>query len=233
MYRYHVTPMLGTAGHLHEAPANQQLTSDPVTLTPKCGAGFQAFFNRGIISTQAIASDLPKSKPGKGPDLAELKRRISKPGDETRLRLAGQIIEGVTQLLQRARQDGGECFLALYELTDPELIQWLIDSRGFVHLILSNADTSKTVNQKTTKVVDGENKSTRKKLHDAGVRVIDRILTAGNSPIGHNKFCVYVRNGTAIAVLLGSTNWTANGLCAQSNNALVIESDSVAKHYLD
>jgi len=232
-YRYRVIPMTGTPGHLNQSPANQQLTSEPVTLTPKCGAGFQAFFNRGIISTQAIANDLPKSKTGKGPDLAVLKVRIKKPGDETRLRLAGQIIEGVTQLLHRARSEGGECFLALYELTDPELIQLLIDSKAFIHLILSNANTSKKVNGKETTVVDGENAADRKKLHAAGVQVIDRILTAGSSPIGHNKFCVYVRNGMAKAVLLGSTNWTANGLCAQSNNALVIESDVIAKHYLD
>jgi phosphatidylserine/phosphatidylglycerophosphate/cardiolipin synthase-like enzyme len=233
-YQYRVIPMIGTSGKLSEAPANLQLLSDPITLTPRCEAGFQAFFNRGIISTQAIANDLPKSKTKKtSPDLGELKRRIPIKDNETRLRLAGQIIEGVTQLLHRAKQEGGECFLALYELTDPELIQLIIDSKAFVRLILSNADSSKTVNQKQTKVVDGENKPHRKKLHDAGVTIIDRILTAGSNPIGHNKFCVYVKDGTAKAVLLGSTNWTPNGLCAQSNNALVIESVTVATHYLD
>ncbi len=233
-YRYHVTPRIGKPGQLKDAPPALQLTSDPVDLTAKRGDGFQAFFNRGIISTQAVSADLPKSKTGKkGPSVAELKKRIGIPGNELRLRLAGQISDGVIELLQRAKQNGGECYLALYELTDTELIDLLIECKSFIHLILSNADTSETVKGKSKKIVDGENKGTRKKLHKAGVDIIDRILTQGSNPIGHNKFCVYAENGTAKAVLLGSTNWTPNGLCAQSNNALIIESASVAKDYLD
>jgi phosphatidylserine/phosphatidylglycerophosphate/cardiolipin synthase-like enzyme len=49
--------------------------------------------------------------------------------------------------------------------------------------------------------------------------------------IGHNKFVVYVKNGPK-AVLSGSTNWTPTGLCAQSNNAIVIESPALATEYL-
>ena len=52
--------------------------------------------------------------------------------------------------------------------------------------------------------------------------------------IGHNKFVVYAdAAGKPAAVLLGSTNWTANGLCAQTNNSLVIESPALAAEYMD
>ena len=34
-------------------------------------------------------------------------------------------------------------------------------------------------------------------------------------------------------MLSGSTNWTATGLCAQSNNAILIEDEKVARRYLD
>jgi phosphatidylserine/phosphatidylglycerophosphate/cardiolipin synthase-like enzyme len=52
--------------------------------------------------------------------------------------------------------------------------------------------------------------------------------------IGHNKFAVYVdKAGKPQAVLTGSTNWTPNGMCAQSNNAVIIESPEVASAYLD
>jgi phosphatidylserine/phosphatidylglycerophosphate/cardiolipin synthase-like enzyme len=34
-------------------------------------------------------------------------------------------------------------------------------------------------------------------------------------------------------VMTGSTNWTSNGLCAQSNNAMIVESPALAQHYLD
>ena len=50
--------------------------------------------------------------------------------------------------------------------------------------------------------------------------------------IGHNKFVVYVDGDGPQAVLSGSTNWTATGLCAQSNNAIVIESQGLATEYL-
>jgi hypothetical protein len=33
--------------------------------------------------------------------------------------------------------------------------------------------------------------------------------------------------------MTGSTNWTSGGLCAQSNNAVVIKSDDLASAYLD
>ncbi len=49
--------------------------------------------------------------------------------------------------------------------------------------------------------------------------------------IGHNKFVVYVKKNVALAVLCGSTNWTATGLCAQSNNSIVIESPELADDY--
>jgi len=51
--------------------------------------------------------------------------------------------------------------------------------------------------------------------------------------IGHNKFVVYVdANKKPKAVLTGSTNWTASGLCTQSNNAILIESEKLAAEFL-
>lgn len=51
--------------------------------------------------------------------------------------------------------------------------------------------------------------------------------------IGHNKFVVYVDpSGTSRRVLSGSTNWTPTGLCSQTNNLVVIESEAVAGQYL-
>ena len=52
-----------------------------------------------------------------------LRGRIDQPGDPLRLSLAGEIIEGVTSLVERARTTGGQCYAALYELNDTELVQ--------------------------------------------------------------------------------------------------------------
>jgi phosphatidylserine/phosphatidylglycerophosphate/cardiolipin synthase-like enzyme len=90
-----------------------------------------------------------------------------------------------------------------------------------LHLILSNTGSD-----------DATNKAARQALHDNGTDITDRFLPS--SHIGHNKFVVYVgRNNAPQAVLLGSTNWTDTGLCAQSNNSLIVESPALAEAYLD
>ncbi|HTG14005.1 MAG TPA: phospholipase D-like domain-containing protein, partial [Blastocatellia bacterium] len=59
----------------------------------------------------------------------------------------------------------------------------------------------------------------------------DRIMPTNH--IGHNKFLVYTdKGGKPQAVLFGSTNWTATGLCAQTNNTVVIEDPKLAARYL-
>jgi phosphatidylserine/phosphatidylglycerophosphate/cardiolipin synthase-like enzyme len=53
------------------------------------------------------------------------------------------------------------------------------------------------------------------------------------TPIGHDKFAVYVKAGAPVAVMTGSTNWTETGPCTQSNNVIIIENADLAKIYLD
>jgi phosphatidylserine/phosphatidylglycerophosphate/cardiolipin synthase-like enzyme len=93
-------------------------------------------------------------------------------------------------------------------------------------LILSNADSDTAY--------DGTNADTRRRLHDSlGDAAIHDRLLRGNH-IGHNKFVVYVDpGGTAKAVLTGSTNWTATGMCSQSNNVTLLEDEKIAARYLE
>src|SRR4030095_3414509 len=74
------------------------------------------------------------------------------------------------------------------------------------------------------------NTDARKGFHKLKLDVTDRMLKKGH--IGHNKFVVYVGKNGPEAVLSGSTNWTPTGLCAQSNNAIVVDSPDLAKQYL-
>ncbi len=49
----------------------------------------------------------------------------------------------------------------------------------------------------------------------------------------HNKFLIYVdASGVPQAVLTGSCNWTATGMCAQTNNSIVIQDKLVAARYM-
>ncbi len=89
--------------------------------------------------------------------------------------------------------------------------------------------------EKKKSVPDGTNLKTRsalKKLMNQGkFKIHDRML---GSHIGHNKFVVYVdAEGNPKSVLTGSANWTATGLCGQTNNMLFINSSDIANPYLD
>jgi len=217
-YTYEIVPMTGSPGHL-QPKINLALRTNSVTLTPVRGS-FSVYFTNGILATQALTHVVPAGKNGApAPDV--LDNRIDQPGDPLRVKLAGQILEGVTSLLDRAETEGGDCFAALYELDDPELIKRLLDAKNYLHLILGNTGAS-----------DSENRPARQALHSAGIDITDRMV--GNGHIAHNKFCIY-RDQTQVprAVLTGSTNWTSTGLCTQSNNAVVIENDALAKAYFD
>jgi hypothetical protein len=217
-YGYRIVPMLGQPGQL-KPQSGQALYTNTVVLTPKRGS-FSTYFNRGILSTQALAHQI-KPGPSGAPNFRVLQQRIDQPDDPLRKVLAGQIIEGLETLLDRASNNGGACYAALYELDDPELEQRLLEmKKNQLHLILSNTGTD-----------DATNHSARQALHDNGSDITDRFLPSNH--IGHNKFVVYVGpDNKPEAVLLGSTNWTDTGLCAQSNNALLVESSSLAKAYL-
>lgn len=217
-YTYRIVPMVGKPDHLVAQDA-AALTTNPVKLTEARG-DFSAFFNRGILSTQSVAHQLPAGSSG-APDSTKLMGRIDQPGDPLRNRLSGQLREAMLNLFTRAEAEKGQLYCALYELTDPELEQRLLQSKGFVHVILSN-----------TGVDDQENKPARQALHDAGIDITDRMVPNGH--IGHNKFAVYAgSDGTPKAVWTGSTNWTDTGICAQSNNGILVESPELAKIYLD
>jgi len=223
-YWYEIVPMIGTPGNL--APdQTRAMRTNSVTLAPQHG-DCAVYFNRGIISTQAIAGSLPKSRSGI-PNTGVLKSRIAKPNDPIRERLVGDLNEGVLELLKRAKDEGGEVYCALYELSDKELVDALAALGKKAHIVLSNAgeDTEEGAGDG-----DSTNAEARKRLHALNMDVTDRMLKKGY--IGHNKFVVYVKNRRPQAVLSGSTNWTSTGLCAQSNNAIVIGSSTLAAEYL-
>jgi phosphatidylserine/phosphatidylglycerophosphate/cardiolipin synthase-like enzyme len=219
-YSYRIVPVSGDPNGA--APltqhADQALTAGPATLTPRRGS-FESYFNRGILSTQFLSHAVPPGPSG-APNYKVLTDRIDQPGDPLRIALAGQILEGLESLLTKAEQDGGEVYAALYELTDPELVQLLLKNKDRLHLILSNTGAN-----------DAENQPARQSLHEAVADIVDRFVPSGH--IGHNKFMIYAdAGGTPQSVLLGSTNWTDTAVCAQANNALVAESPELAQTYM-
>ncbi len=81
---------------------------------------------------------------------------------------------------------------------------------------------------------DITNSDAREKLSALmGARFQNRMFN-NSAHIGHNKFAVLLdKTGKPTAVWSGSTNWTPTGLCAQSNNTIVVESEDVAQAYFE
>lgn len=223
-YHYRIVAMGGTpGGTLTPLAGVKELVSNEVTLTAK-RPPFTAYFNRGIVATQALSHALNDH-----PSIQALTPHILDPHDPIRIRLMGQLSEGVTSLLDRADTDGGTIHGALYELNDPNGLEKKLHANPTSrNVILGN---EQSVDPKTKEVIEDADSKNRAALKAAGVTVIDRLLGKGSIP--HNKFMVLSEKGKPVAVLSGSTNWTSTGLCTQTNNALVIESADVAQRYLD
>jgi len=220
-YKYKIVPMTGTVGSLQPMPYGPSI-SNQVQLSPHYGS-LSAYFNRGILATQATAHVLTDGSPA-GSMVDELKTHIIQAGDQLRLDLAGQMIEALTTLSDEAANDG-EVFCALYEFQDPEVIGHLAKLKDKANVILSNMPG--TVDGKKTNDTYADQ---RQQIRDAGANVIDRFMPS--SHIGHNKFQVLDKGGLQ-AVLFGSTNWTSNALCAQTNNSIIARSPQLAAAYKD
>ena len=226
-YQYRIVPMGGTpGGTLTPLAGVDPLLSNKISLTEK-RPPFSAYFNRGIVATQALSHELNDK-----PSVPALAPHILDPKDPIRIRLMGQLFDGVTELLDRADKEGGTINGALYELNDPKGLEVRLQAADHGNpksrnIILGNEQVAKTDTTPANEDADSEN---RENLKKAGVNVIDRILQKGDIP--HNKFLVLTQNNTPTAVLSGSTNWTSTGLCTQTNNALIINSPDVAKRYI-
>jgi phosphatidylserine/phosphatidylglycerophosphate/cardiolipin synthase-like enzyme len=217
--RYKLVAMQGPAENPQPVPNFEPLITPAVTATDIYG-NIRVYFNRGILSTQHLSRALEAE--GKKPSPDALKPHIEAAGDSIRLELTGQLLSGLTSIIERANKEGGKCYAALYELTDDELIG-LLDSLQNVEIVLSNNGTGDK-----GEPYDGGNAKAAEKL--AGKPLYRRYMPKGQ--IGHNKFVVYVGpDDEPKAVLSGSTNWTPTGLCTQSNNCIIIESSELARQY--
>ncbi len=242
------------------------IKTNTINVTHTYGDNIKATFTNGILSTQnlvrqlesvnkgpskKIMKDAASEKPAKRAKGAQqkenrllktLKVEIQREDSPIRKFLMGDVYEFVSGLVERARTEGGQVYLALYELQDKQLIKLLVDAMKskLIHIVLTtagnlNPNPKGTPKDKRQPVVwDTENDDPRRQLHKAAGkekdRVIDRMFNS-TARIGHNKFAVYVKDDTPSAVMSGSTNWTETGLCTQSNNCINVEDEDIAADY--
>ncbi len=218
-YQFEIVPMCGTPDNL-TARQEMAVMTNKVTLTTEHGPISYAC-NNGILSTQWLARQLPPAKDGSGPDWETLVQAIKTPGNPIREKLSCGLGKFLMQPLLDAKSKGGRVYAAVYELSDPEIVQCFVDNADALSIILGNAGKD-----------DDTNKDARQRLHAAGADITDRMLPEVETP--HNKLYDYVgpdmANDTGADsgnpagdattdsyVQGGSANATPTGLCAQAN----------------
>lgn len=222
-FRYKVVPLEGRPDALTQMTSLPILTTNEVTVSGVCSPSLTAIFNRGLISTQhvseALGGDISKNK---------LLTMIKDPANPLRKDLAGDITGTLMNFVARSNK-GGSIFAALYELTDVELVQALQAIGKKLNIVLANivAKPKPGGSEETA----GENDESEAKLKASAGSLLYREAPSGH--IVHNKFLIYQdAGGVPQAVLTGSCNWTDTGLCAQTNNSIVIEDKGVAARYM-
>ncbi|GGP25076.1 phospholipase D-like domain-containing protein [Silvimonas amylolytica] len=219
-WQYKIVPMGGQPGALQPLPDAHfpALTTNTVTLSADYGQ-VSVYFNRGILATQSTADKLGATA-DTAPSLVALTKALYTIDDPLRNDLAGQMIEALTVLPDAAQQGNRSLYCAFYEFDDPQVIGELKKLGSKLHLVLSN-------------MPDKDSNDTyapqRQEIKDAGAQVRDRFMKSNH--IGHNKFQVLLEDTTPTHALFGSTNVTAHGLCAQTNNTVIIHHPDVARAY--
>lgn len=216
--RYCVTPILRQADGLIAPDVGQAADWTPwVTLTPTAG-DTSVYFNRGLVMSQFMARALKGDYSVKA--LKKFKANLQDHEDSLRKFLGGDLLSKLLSLLAAAKSDGLHVWAALYELSDPELIDALSSLRSRAHLILANgSDKSGDGNAAADKALSGVIDLHRRMLKSKG--------------LGHNKFVVFTNaKREPLSVWTGSTNWAETGLCTQVNNGILIEDEALATDYL-
>jgi phosphatidylserine/phosphatidylglycerophosphate/cardiolipin synthase-like enzyme len=221
--RYRVIPMIDTDGNLVQDESNASDWSNWVALQVK---ETDAFFNRGIVSSQFISRRLESMSEEE--KKRSLKEHLKDEGSPLRKFMGGELLNAVHRMLDEPNATGKEnvhLFAALYELNDDVLIKKLNALGKRANVILGNG-AFKDADP------DPEEENAAKLTK---VNLTRRIVRSPH--FAHNKFVVLARKNGSVyepyKLLMGSTNWTRNGLFAQVNNAVIIDDKDVAQYYFD
>ncbi len=217
---YRVIPMIQQAtGKLEKSMAFATPWSPMVTVGNIGGA--EAYFNRGLVSSQFLAKRL-NNIPVKE-RVKTLKTNLLDANSAIRSFMGGNLMLALHGLLDEVAKDPSlQLYTALYELDEFELIAKLNKLGKRAHIILANGAFG-----------PGKPDPQAVNAKRLTIKPIRRIVSSGH--FAHNKFVVITQKQgateTAVKVLTGSTNWTTNGLFTQVNNAVILHDAAVAAYY--
>lgn len=198
-------------------------TTNWVKLTTKVNDTFECAFTRGILSTQWLAhmiGTLPDGTPN-FQKIIDALEDYKNPDNVIRRHLMGNVPDMLMAPVKECVEDGGHVYQALYELSANQLVDFELEHLKYFSLILGNTGAD-----------DFTNAPARKRLHEAGADIQDRMI--GPWGIAHNKSQTKVNQaGEPTDVTTGSTNWTNTGMGCQSNMVARIRNAQVAANFLD
>lgn len=237
--RYRVIPMVHDGVTLQQLLAQRSAWTPWLTVSSATANGASVCFNRGLVISQFMARYLEALRVELGLQtlkqaLTKFKQTLDDHEKPIRVFLSGVLRSDLLRLLEDARTRNQHVYGALYELEDGELVDALaaFGTRG--HVVLANGSITKRSGETSEEARKrDQNKEARALLKARGVEVHDRMISPG--ALGHNKFLVVAKKtgqtATPGAVWTGSTNWTATGLCTQTNNGLLVKNGAFAAVY--
>ncbi|MFD0750015.1 phospholipase D-like domain-containing protein [Mucilaginibacter calamicampi] len=218
---YKVIPMINTPNGL--VKDMERASEWSAWLTIGNSPGNEAYFNRGLVSSQFVSrrlANVPDKDRSK-----ELSNILADEKSPLKQFMGGNLLAALYSLLETiAETKTLKVYGALYECNEPGLIRRLNKIGRRANIILANGAFSEDNNDPEKESADLLTK----------VNLTRRIV--GTPHFAHNKFLVITQTTpdkveTPIKVWTGSTNWTTNGLHTQVNNAVVINDTDVAKYY--
>jgi phosphatidylserine/phosphatidylglycerophosphate/cardiolipin synthase-like enzyme len=204
-YDYEVIPMRG------QPSALQLIEKESVRVTVRTEDNLTAqpkvYFNKATIDSQVYAQKFGQRNPASDPAILSW--------------LARGLDQAIIGFIEKAHQDTTLSLdVAAYHLDHPGVVQALanVGSRARVSLAWKKEDDL-TRNQQASET-----------LQKAGVLVHHRTTVP---QISHNKYMILKsRTAGPLAVLMGSTNFTVDGISLQSNVSMIVENEELARLYL-
>ncbi len=220
-YVYRIVALKGTPSDLLEFDAIEVRVQTEST----SGAQHSVNFNRGAASSQEYTRRFGASVPDPA----------GSPDDPKLRWLSRGAWEALAGFVNRAAGPTFALRVAAYEFHYLPFLQELKSALGRgvdVQVVYDAKDNGKPA----TEYRKAENAFPRDVNRDAiatvGLEAVCTPRTYDASYISHNKFIVLLADGLPVAVLTGSTNFSAGGLFGQANVVHIVDDPAVAKSYL-
>lgn len=222
-FRYRVTAKyMQASGQLTSGPKVENAISlNPVTIDNFLNVGF----TRGFASSQAYATRFDNESgilpPIGAPPAASLGQDMA-PFDEHYRWLGFEARRLIHDVLEQVKNDPALTLDALiYESKEPEILARLEAVGSRLRAIVDDHGEQGHATSAETISFD--------RLRNAGAEA--KRMHFGRQQ--HNKVFIVRRNGNAIRVLCGSTNFSLRGLYIQANNVLVFDDGDVAMKFAE